>query len=179
MSDHRVLDALAGRLGAPLGLASLKDVHAEIDSLGAWDGSRAGAPAVAHPEPPVVAEGQAVLATWHLLLDSGRCQEREQFLAGTAQRPVARVAEAFASRLGVVTGEPVTVSTEHGAISLPVVVTAMPDGVVWLPVSSPGSGVRSTLRVDAGAVVAVAAGGPEGSDLAQDLAQDLEKDGAQ
>ncbi len=57
-------------------------------------------------------------------------------------------------------GALLAVSTEHGTVTLPVVVTDMPDGVVWLPVSSPGSAVRATLRVDAGAVVQVAAGRP-------------------
>jgi len=31
-----------------------------------------------------------VLATWHNLLDSGRMQDGEPNLAGTARRPVAR-----------------------------------------------------------------------------------------
>jgi NADH-quinone oxidoreductase subunit G len=176
MPDHRVLDTLAGRLGAPLGLGSLTAVHADLDALGAWDGGRAAAPDVAYPDPPAVGEGQAVLATWHLLLDNGRGQDGEQFLAGTAQRPVARLSAAFAARLGVATGDAVAVSTAHGTITLPVVLTAMPDGVVWLPVSSAGSTVRPTLRVDAGAVVSVAA-----AERAVDVAdeRDLERDGAQ
>ncbi len=37
-----------------------------------------------------------MLATWHLMLDSGRLQDGEAFLAGTAARPVARVAAALA-----------------------------------------------------------------------------------
>ena len=30
-------------------------------------------------------------------------------------------------------------STERGAITLPVAITDLPDGVVWLPTNSPGS----------------------------------------
>jgi len=37
------------------------------------------------------------------------------------------------------------------------VVTPMPDGVVWLPLHSRGSMVRSVLRADAGDVVEVSA----------------------
>ncbi len=157
MPDHRVLDALADALGTPIGLRTLADVHAELTQLGAWDGKRPAAPQVAYPEPPALHEGQAVLATWHLLLDDGRGQDGERFLAGTAQRPVARVCAALAARIGVRTGDAVTVATRHGTITLPVVLTTMPDGVVWLPTRSPGSHVRSSLRAGAGAVVTVRA----------------------
>jgi NADH-quinone oxidoreductase subunit G len=34
----------------------------------------------------------------------------------------------------------------------------MPDGVVWLPANSPGSAVRPTLGVGAGAVVEIGGG---------------------
>ncbi|NTW41919.1 MAG: NADH-quinone oxidoreductase subunit G, partial [Cellulomonadaceae bacterium] len=157
MPDHRVLDALAAAMDVTLGTTTLAQVHAELDHLGRWDGARGGAPDVAYPEPPAVAPGQAVLATWHLLLDNGRLQDGEAFLAGTAQRPVVRTGAALAASLGLATGDGMTVSTASGQVTLPLVVTPMPDGVVWLPVSSPGSLVRRTLGVDAGAVVQVAA----------------------
>ncbi len=114
LPDHRVLHALAGRLGTDLGLGSLAEVHTELGALAAWSGARAEAPHVAYPEPPAPREGQAVLATWHLLLDAGRCQDGEGFLAGTAPRPVARLSGDLAARIGVGDGDPVTVSTEHG-----------------------------------------------------------------
>jgi NADH-quinone oxidoreductase subunit G len=157
MADHRVLDALAGRMGVALGLRTLTEVHAEIDQLGAWDGTRTAAPEVPAAAPPEVTPGAAVLATWHLLLDAGRCQEGEQFLAGTAQRAVARLSGAMADDLGVATGDPVTVRTAAGQITLPLAVTPMPDGVVWIPLHSTGSMVRPTLGVDAGAVVEISA----------------------
>ena len=160
MPDHRVLDALAGAMGVPLGLRTITAVHDELGQLGVWDGERFPAPAVAAARPPHCGPGQAVLATWHLLLDSGRCQDGEQFLAGTAQRPVARVSAATAASLGITAGDRVSVSTASGQIALPLAVTPMPDGVVWLPVSSHGSRVRATLRADAGDVVAVSASEP-------------------
>src|SRR5690606_32085933 len=79
MSDHRVLGVLADEMGVPLGLRTPTEVHSDIDGLGAWDGQRAPAPAVTGGEPPSLDDGQAVLATWHLLLDAGRCQEGEAF----------------------------------------------------------------------------------------------------
>ena len=102
-----------------------------------------------------VATFAAVLATWHLLLDAGRCQDGERFLAGTAQRPVLRLSAGHAAELGVGTGDAVTVRTDRGQVTLPLVVTPMPDGVGWLPQNSTGSTVRPTLGVDAGAVVRV------------------------
>src|SRR5699024_8146598 len=71
------------------------------------------------------AAGQAVLATWRMLLDEGRMQDGEPHLAGTARRPVARMSPGTAAELGVSEGQPVTVSTDRGAITLPLAVTAM------------------------------------------------------
>nr|WP_297422861.1 NADH-quinone oxidoreductase subunit G [uncultured Actinotalea sp.] len=155
MPDHRVLDALADAMDVPLGLRAVSQVHAEIEQLGGWDGARGAAPEVAYAEPPRLGSGEAVLATWHLLLDAGRCQDGERFLAGTAQRPVLRLSAGHAAELGVGTGDAVTVRTDRGQVTLPLVVTPMPDGVVWLPQNSTGSTVRPTLGVDAGAVVRV------------------------
>ncbi|GEL96302.1 NADH-quinone oxidoreductase [Cellulomonas composti] len=158
LPDHRVLDGLAAAMGVDLGLHSLADVHAELDQLGGWDGERVAAPDVAGDEPPQVPPGHAVLATWHLQLDAGRLQDGEPFLAGTAKRPVARVSAATAAQAGVADGAPLAVSTDAGTITLPALVTDMPDLVVWLPTNSPGSAVRDTLHADGGALVRIAAG---------------------
>ncbi|NYI58032.1 NADH-quinone oxidoreductase subunit G [Cellulomonas soli] len=157
MPDHRVLDLLADALGAELGLPTLTAVHDELDQIGGWDGARVDAPGVEPAEPPAVAAGTAVLATWHQLLDAGRLQTGEPFLAGTAKRPVARVSEVTAQLAGVADGEPLAVSTDAGTITLPVAVTAMLDHVVWLPTNAVGSAVRDTLHADAGDVVRIAA----------------------
>ncbi|MBD8057436.1 NADH-quinone oxidoreductase subunit G [Cellulomonas sp. JH27-2] len=161
MPDHRVLDKLADELGVVLGLATLADVHAELDQLGGWDGARVAAPAVTADEPPAVAPGTAVLATWHQLLDAGRLQTGEPHLAGTAKRAVARVSAATAAAAGVADGGALAVSTDAGTITLPAAVTDMPDHVVWLPTNAPGSAVRDTLHADAGDVVRIAAGSSE------------------
>jgi NADH-quinone oxidoreductase subunit G len=68
-----------------------------------------------------------------------------------------------AREIGAAEGEPVTVASEHGALTLPLVVTDMPDRVVWVPTNSPGSTVRPTLRVGAGAVVRISAANAAGS----------------
>jgi len=158
MSDHRVLDALADALGITLGLRTLTQVHDELDELGAWDGERIAAPDAAAVEPPAIAPGHAVLATWHQLLDAGHLQDGEVFLAGTAKRPVARISAATATGVGVADGGLLDVSTDAGTVTLPVAVTAMGDHIVWLPTCSPGSEVRDTLRAGSGALVRLAAG---------------------
>jgi NADH-quinone oxidoreductase subunit G len=100
-----------------------------------------------------------VLATWRLLLDNGRLQDGEPYLAGTATRPVARLSAATAAEVGVDDGEDVVVSTSSGRITLPVLVDDLPDRVVWLPADSQSSTVYESLRAGAGAVVQIARGG--------------------
>ncbi|QZN85994.1 NADH-quinone oxidoreductase subunit G [Cellulomonas sp. C5510] len=169
MADHRVLDALADELGVTLGLRTIADVHADADALtGEWDGARVPAPAAASAEPPAVAPGHAVLATWHQLLDAGRLQDGEPFLAGTAKRPVARLSAATAAAAGIEPGGRVTVSTDAGAITLPVVLTDMADHVVWLPTASAGSQVRDALRALPGDLVRVEAAAPDATTATTD-----------
>lgn len=180
LSDFRVLDRLADALGADLGLRTLADVHAELDQLGGWDGARTDAPATDPAEPPAVPPGHAVLATWHQLLDAGRLQDGEPYLAGTAKSPVARVSPATAAAAGLVDGDDVEVGTDRGSVTVPVQVTDMADHVVWLPTNPRGAGVRDVLGAVGGTVVRLApAGGSErpgttaraGSGLAGDAAE--------
>ncbi|MBT0994244.1 NADH-quinone oxidoreductase subunit G [Cellulomonas sp. DKR-3] len=164
LPDHRVLHNLAEALGVDLRLGSVADVHAELDQLGGWDGARVAAPDVAPAEPPAVPPGHAVLATWHHLLDAGRLQDGEPHLAGTAKRAVARVSAGTAQAVGVADGAPLAVSTDAGTVTLPALVTDMPDFVVWLPTSSPGSAVRDTLHAVGGDLVRLTPGAAAGPD---------------
>jgi NADH-quinone oxidoreductase subunit G len=99
-----------------------------------------------------------VLSTWHHLLDDGRLQDHEPHLAGTQKAAVARLSPTTAAALGVAEGAPVTVSTDRGAVTLPLAITDLPDQVVWLPTCSPGSHVLASLGASSGAVVRLAAG---------------------
>ncbi|MFZ0907324.1 MAG: molybdopterin dinucleotide binding domain-containing protein, partial [Mycobacterium sp.] len=92
-----------------------------------------------------------------MLLDSGRLQDGEPYLAGTARTPVVRLSAGTADAIGAADGDQVTVSTDRGAITLPLTITEMPDDVVWLPLNSPGSAVHRSLGVTAGAVVRIRA----------------------
>ena len=125
--------------------------------LGLWNGTPSAMPETPAHAAPHLEPGEAMLAGWRMLLDCGRLQDGEPFLAGTARPPVARVSEATAASLG--TPATVTVSTGRGAVTLPLVVTEMPNQVVWLPLNSPGSAVHRQLGVTTGAVVHIEAGG--------------------
>ena len=153
MPDHRVLSVLADALGVSLGTDSLAAVRSELQRLGRWEGDRAAAPDVSPAGLPSVGAHQAVLATWRLMLDSGRLQDGEPHLAGTAKRAVARLSAGTAGALGLRDGDLVDVSSAAGTITLPYAITPMPDHVVWVPTNSVGSAVRATLGVDAGVVV--------------------------
>ncbi len=133
-------------------------LRAEIAAIGAWDGERAEAPSVAPAAAPEVGDGEAVLATWRQLLDHGLLQEGDPYLQATARTAVARVSPATAERVGAVDGGELTVSTDSGSLTLPLVVTAMPDGVVWLPANSDGSTPRATLGAGHGDVVRISGG---------------------
>jgi NADH-quinone oxidoreductase subunit G len=159
MSDHRVLDLLAGELGEHLGVRTLTTTRADMRALGPWTGERAAAPKVPMVEVPSPGVGQAVLATWHHLLDCGRMQDGEPFLAGTAPKARALLSANTAASIGLTDGDVVRVSAGSGAITVPVAIRDMADHVVWLPTNSPGSAVRSALGVDAGTVVSLTKGG--------------------
>ncbi|KQX66154.1 NADH-quinone oxidoreductase subunit G [Angustibacter sp. Root456] len=159
LSDYRVLDLLADELDVPLGLRDLASVRAQAAEIAVWDGERAAAPSVPAAEPPAVGPNQAVLSTWHLLLDAGRLQDGEPWLAGTARRPVVRLSAATAAEVGVAEGDLVTVSTERGQLTLPLVVTDMPERAVWLPTNQTGYPVRTLLGADSGSVVTLSRGG--------------------
>jgi NADH-quinone oxidoreductase subunit G len=160
MSDHRVVDLLAAEMGESLGVRSLAVTRADMRALGPWTGARAAVPTVKPAGDTPLHAGQAVLASWHHLLDSGRMQDGEPFLAGTAPRSTAIVSTVTAARMGLSEGETVRVSTASGAITLPVTVKGqMADDVIWLPTNSPGSSPRSVLGVDAGSAVSLTKGG--------------------
>ncbi|MBO0677536.1 NADH-quinone oxidoreductase subunit G [Mycolicibacterium sp. S2-37] len=152
--DLRVLNFLADEMGARLGLPDAQTAGAELARLGWWDGPR---PQCAHEAsaPPDIGPGQAVLAGWRMLLDLGRMQDGEPHLARTAPPAVVRLSAATAAGIGAGSGELVTVSTERGQVTLALAVTDMPDGVVWLPLNSPGSQVHRQLGVTTGAVVSI------------------------
>ena len=159
LPDGRVLNAIAAELDIELGAADVDSVRAEWARIGPATQGRPTPTPVA-PAPAAAPEaGEAVLASWHWLLDEGTLQQGEPYLAGTAKRPRAHLSAATAAEIGVAAGELVSVSTAHGTITLPLVVADLPERVVWLPMKSTGSSVHLTLGAGAGSVVRISAGG--------------------
>ena len=156
-----MLGAIADEMDVHLGLPDAAAARAELAALGIWRGTR--------PEPPrpggsggtgarssprwhlgSSSARDDLLATWRQLLDSGRMQDGEPSLAGTARPVVARMSAATAAEAGVADGDKVTIATDRGSVTVPVDVVPMADRVVWLPATGlPGQ--RSTIRAELGA----------------------------
>ena len=154
-SDLRVLQTLADDLGMDLGFRTAEAARAEIAGLGPWSGTPAAAPDVPPQPAPSLGKDEVVLAGWRMLLDNGRLQDGEPYLAGTARPSVVRLSARTAAGIGAAAGDLVAVSSGRGAVTLPLVITEMPDGVAWLPLNSPGSAVHEQLAVSTGAVVQI------------------------
>jgi NADH-quinone oxidoreductase subunit G len=165
VSDHRALDMLASEMGFFLETRTQREIHDQFEALGPWTGARGASPVAGHRAAGApTSSGDFVLSTWATLLDAGRMQDGEPFLAGTAPAPVARLSAASAAGLDVTEGEAVTVSGPAGSVTLPAAVTeGMLDGVVWLPTNSRSNdmdcSVRAGLGTDAGGRVSVTKGG--------------------
>ncbi|HEY1822742.1 MAG TPA: NADH-quinone oxidoreductase subunit G, partial [Trebonia sp.] len=155
-TDLYVLGAIADEMDVHLGLPDEAVARAELAALGSWKGARPAAPAVLSAPPATTAGGLAGgsggsspragidirLATWAQLIDAGRMLDGEPYLAGTGRPVVARVSAATAAAAGLADGDKVTVATTAGSVTVPLDVTEMADGVVWLPTNSSGSAVR-------------------------------------
>ncbi|NKR58274.1 NADH-quinone oxidoreductase subunit G [Rhodococcus hoagii] len=161
LPDLRVLDAIAAEARRPLSLPDVAAARAELDRLGLWQGARVPMSGTAPSATPEPGPGEAVLAGWRMLLDAGRMQDGEPFLAGTARPAVVRLSADCAAELGVREGDPVTVATDRGSVTLPLAITDLPYRVVWLPICSPGSEVYRQLGAQIGDVVRI---GPSADD---------------
>jgi NADH-quinone oxidoreductase subunit G len=96
-----------------------------------------------------------VLASWRQLLDSGVLQDGEPHLAATARPTVARMSANTAAGLGT----RVTLSGPAGALTLDVEAADVVDGVVWVPLNSPGCHVYSDLGAAPGSQIRLSPGG--------------------
>jgi len=155
VSDHRALDMLARSMGTELGTPTAEAARADFFSIPEDASSRMARPSVSAPKPRRHTSTSAVLASWHLLVDSGDLQDGEPHLAGTGRVPVARVSPDTAKTLGS-KGVVRVSGAVRGSITLPMVATpGMVDGVVWLPMNSPGSNAARMLGVWPGDTVTV------------------------
>jgi NADH-quinone oxidoreductase subunit G len=159
VTDARVLDAIASEMGVELGCADVVSIRRELHALSMGAAGRLVPPTVVAGRAQRPGHAQAVLATWHQLIDRASLLDGDETLAATARPAQAHLATGFASSLGLRDGDLVSLSNDRGAMSLPVRLVEMPDGVVWVPTNSPGSTVGRSLGVTSGAVVTIGTGG--------------------
>ncbi|MGI9003327.1 MAG: NADH-quinone oxidoreductase subunit G [Pseudonocardia sp.] len=157
LPDCRVLDTLAVEMDLDLFTQTPAVAAGELARLGYRTGVAPPPPSVPAGRPLRPGFGQAVLASWRQLVDSATLAIDEPALAGTARPALVRLNPATAERLGLTEGEPATVRTERGAITLTVALSDLPDGVVWLPGNSGDSRVRAVLGAGHGDLVGVTA----------------------
>ncbi|MFG2649833.1 NADH-quinone oxidoreductase subunit G [Streptomyces sp. NPDC048436] len=154
-TDARVLHMLADAGDVHLGLPDLTTTRRELDRLGGWEGAHATEPLETGAQPQRPSSGEAVLAGHRLLLDQGRLQDGDEALAGTRHAAVARLSAATAAEAGVKDGDVLAVTGAAGVTELPLLVTQMPDRVVWLPLNSTGGGVTSDTGARPGDLVRI------------------------
>jgi len=160
LPDLRVLSGIAEEMGVNLGFRTVEQARAEMTHLGPWDGTRASAPTVPAAKQSKLGAGEAVLATWKLLIDDARMLDGDEYLKATGRKPLALVSAATLAGLGVTEGQQVTLSTEFGWVDLPVGLADLPDGVVWAPASSGGIRLLRDLGASSGSVVRLEGGNP-------------------
>ncbi|MDR2374299.1 MAG: NADH-quinone oxidoreductase subunit G [Bifidobacteriaceae bacterium] len=154
LSDARVLQALAKAMGADVRIGPLAAAHEALAALAA-PAEPVPAPAVAPSPPRSPGPGEALLSTWHYLVDDAAGLDGVEALAASAPAARARLSAATAAAAGLEAGGRVEVATADGAITLPVVIDDVLDGVVHLPTKSPGSWVRVNLAAADGGVVRI------------------------
>jgi NADH-quinone oxidoreductase subunit G len=162
LTDIRVLAGIADELDKPLGFRTTDEATAEMRELGPWDGDRPTFDELSDAQPaiagPASDKSEFRVSTWRTLIDDSRAVDGEPYLAATGRRPVAVLSPAAAEKLGVADGDPVRVSSDRGAITIPVSLGDIADDVVWLPTSSGGTNLRRDLGVGAGSTVTIAGG---------------------
>jgi len=144
LDEGRILDTLGVEMDVDLYTQTPVAARADIGRLGYWAGPSAGmSPRRAGK---AGAPGGFVLASWRMLLDGSRGVDGEPNLAGTAKPEVARLSRASAARLDLGGGDFVRVTgPSGGVVTLPLAVTEMVDGAVWLPARIRGTPLGALL----------------------------------
>ncbi len=145
MSDAIVLGMLARAMNAPIGASDVAGIRQELGSLGAWTGARADAPNTTAGQ---VVDAAYVVSTWRALIDNGVMQEGEPYLAATAHVVAATCSAVTVAALGAPAN--VTVTGPLGSVTLPLLIGDVLEGVVCLPLNSPGCALYRDLGVRAG-----------------------------
>jgi NADH-quinone oxidoreductase subunit G len=163
LAEVRILSGVAEEMGVHLGFRTVEQARAEMQSFGAWDGERVSFPSPSAPAASATSTGatsasvpgalNVKLASWKLLVDDGRMLDGDEYLTATGRRPQALLSAGTLERGGLTVGQSVRISTDRGAVELPVGVADLPDDVVWAPASAVGLSLSRDLGAGHGAVV--------------------------
>lgn len=153
MPDWEVLGKLAQVMGVELGIDSLKSLYAEANELLDWDGQRVAFEG-AIPAELVTPPSKHVVLTCHKTqIDEGLLQVGATDMQAAGRASFARISPETAQEFGISAGSAIKLKTDSGQIQLPVVLTKMPQRVVWVPECSARSHVHESLGVTSGALV--------------------------
>ena len=153
MPDWAVLGKVAQVMGVELGIDSLKSLYAEANELMDWDGKRVTFAGAAPAELVTPPDKQVVITCHKTQIDEGLLQVGATDLQAAGRASFARISPETAQEFGITDGGAISLITDGGQIQLPVVLTKMPQRVVWVPECSAGSHVYESLGVTSGALV--------------------------
>jgi len=148
-----VLGKLAQVMGVELGIDSLKSLYAEANELLDWDGKRVAFEPTAPAELVTPPSKQVVLTCHKTQIDEGLLQVGATDMQAAGRASFARISPETAQEFGISSGSAIKLKTDSGQIQLPVVLTKMPQRVVWVPECSARSHVHESLGVTSGALV--------------------------
>ena len=161
LDEGRILDTLGVEMDVDLYTQTPAAAAGEMARLGVWSGPRPSFPGLQTSFPTSgrgdnsASGAEFVLASWRMNLDGGRGLDGEPHLMGTARPDVVRLSPEDAARLGVRSGDAVTIRGPLSSITLPLIITGMVNGVVWLPAHIDGVATAGRLGAGASDVVRV------------------------
>ncbi len=169
LDEARILDTLGVEMDVDLYTQTPAAASGDIARLGLWSGARSSLAGDDHAAQHATRRRHAgagvpgrmintssgasdpsggerfVLASWRMNLDGSRGLDGEAHITGTARPDVVRLSPTDSARLGLRSGDLVTVRGAASAITLPLNITAMVDGVVWLPAHIDGVATSGRL----------------------------------
>jgi NADH-quinone oxidoreductase subunit G len=164
-ADYAILAECARFLGTPIGCRTLSDTKAELDMLLASAPSANPPIAETTAEAPVqddaTADGDLRLLSYRLLYDAGSRASRSDGIRELTREAFAEINIDDAQSRGIADGQKVTVSSNHGSITVVAQVSkTIRGGVVFVPWNQPGATAQTLVAIDdRNPVVTLSAGG--------------------
>jgi NADH-quinone oxidoreductase subunit G len=148
-ADYAILAEVARYLGKPIGCRSLDDVRGELDGLLASGPAPVAVEGAKAPAAAASSNGDLRLLTYRLLYDNGSRVSRSEGVRGLTKAPFAEINIEDAQALGIGDGQQVTLTSDHGSISVVAQVTkAIRRGVVFVPWNQVEAPAQPLVAID-------------------------------